>query len=103
MPARKRDLREPGALFQAARERLPSKRYSSTIMGRQEFADECNAWLADKPNPDGLITENAICKLESGKVTFPREWRRAPYRHVTGVANGVGLLARRHSIVLSYQ
>ncbi|WP_213457504.1 helix-turn-helix domain-containing protein, partial [Rhizomonospora bruguierae] len=81
----------PNVLFRKARERLSSKRRPGTVMGRQEFADECNQWLGDKPDAGGPVTEGAIGKVESGKVTWPREWRRAAYRHVTGAATDAEL------------
>ncbi|WP_213457500.1 helix-turn-helix transcriptional regulator, partial [Rhizomonospora bruguierae] len=85
------DRSRPNVLFRKARERLPSKRCPGTVMGRQEFADECNQWLGDKPDPGGPVTESAIGKVESGRVTWPREWRRAAYRHVTGTATDAEL------------
>ncbi|WP_143050078.1 XRE family transcriptional regulator [Asanoa ishikariensis] len=60
-------------------------------MSRQELADVCNTWLSTKPDPDTPITENTIAKIEQGRVTWPREWRRAAYRHVLGASTDAEL------------
>lgn len=84
------DTREPNK-FRMARERIQSKRMPGRVMSRQELADECNSWLSTKPDPDTPITENTIAKIEQGRVTWPREWRRSAYRHVLGASTDAEL------------
>jgi len=60
-------------------------------MGREEFADECNKWLADKPDLDGPITSNTIAKIEQGRTTWPRLWRRRAFRAIAGAATDADL------------
>jgi len=81
----------PNWKFIRARERLESLRDPGTIMSREEFADECNKWLADKPDPDGPITANTMAKIEQGRTTWPRLWRRRAFRAITGAATDADL------------
>src|ERR1041384_2509022 len=76
--------REPNR-FRIAREQIQSRRMPGRGISRRELGDECTARRSDKPHPDSPITENTIAKIEQGRVTWPRQWRRAAYRHVLGV------------------
>ena len=83
--------KEPNQKFIAARQRLESKRDPGTTMTQEEFADECNRWLADTEDPDGPITGSTISKIEQGHTTWPRVWRRKAYRAITGAATDAEL------------
>jgi len=76
--------------FTRARKRLESLR-DPGAMSREEFADECNKWLASKSIPDKTITANTIAKIEQGKVTWPGLWRRRAYRAITGATTDAEL------------
>ncbi|MEJ3743116.1 hypothetical protein WEI85_07505 [Actinomycetes bacterium KLBMP 9797] len=95
MPRRRKG--PPNDKFHSARERLRSHVDPEAPMSREEFADACNQYLADKCDPDGPVTANHIGKIEQGVVTWPRPLRRQAYRAVLGVENDaeIGLLNRR--------
>jgi hypothetical protein len=95
MPPRRKG--PPNRLFRDARERLRSPADPEAPMSREEFADACNQYLADKPDPDGPITANHIDKIERGVNTWPRLLRREAYRAVLGVQTNaeIGLFNRR--------
>jgi len=91
--------RKPNWKFIRARKRLESLRDPGAVMSREEFADECNKWLASRSIRDQTITANTIAKIEQGKTTWPGLWRRRAYRAVTGAATDaeLGLYDRRRS------
>ncbi|GLH99863.1 hypothetical protein [Phytohabitans aurantiacus] len=66
---------------------MPRRRkdHPEVPMSREELADACNLYLADKCDPDGPITANLIGKIEQGVNTWPRGPRREAFKAVLGV------------------
>ena len=87
--------RPPNELFRAARLRLKSADGDGP-MSREEFADRANS-VMDPRDQDGPVCANDIGKIERGRVSYPRKYRRQAYRTILKVDTDaeIGLVNRR--------
>jgi hypothetical protein len=87
--------RPPNQLFRAARLRLESATGDGP-MSREELADLANS-IMDSRDQDGPVTANDIGKIERGRVSYPRRYRRQALRTILKVGTDaeIGLVNRR--------